>query len=113
MSLKNFECASNNPTAFVLLDPTAGAALAPSRMTLPLSCIRLRGLSEFAVETMLSAGLPGRSIVEVVGGVVGPGKTGCGIATEETEGEGGGMIDVAETGGVLEVGTGDIAFLAS
>jgi len=112
VSLKNFECASNNPTAFVLLDPTAGAALAPSRMTLPLSCIRLRGLSEFAVETMLSAGLPGRSIVEVVGGVVGPGKTGCGIATKETEGEGG-MIDVAETGGVLKVGTGDIAFLAS
>jgi len=62
-------------------------------MTLPLSCIRLRGLNdvEFTVETMLPAGLPGRSMV----GVIDSGTTGCGIATEETEGEGKGTTGAA------------------
>jgi len=85
-----------------LLDPTAGAALAHSGMTLPLSCIRLRGLNdvEFTVETRLSAGLPGRSIVEAVEGVTVPGKPGCGIATEETEREGKGIEGTAEIRGV-------------
>ncbi len=61
-SLKSFECASNSPTAFILLDPTAGAALAISIIFPPI-CNRLRGLNdvELAVETTLSVGLPGRS----------------------------------------------------
>jgi len=63
-------------------------------MTLPLSCIRLRGLNdvEFTVESMLPAGLPGRSMVE---GVMDSGTSGCGIATEETEGEGKGTTGAA------------------
>jgi len=63
-------------------------------MTLPLSCIRLRGLNdvEFTVETILPAGLPGRSMVE---GVIDSGTTGCGIATEETEGEDKGITNAA------------------
>jgi len=71
-------------------------------MTLPVSCIRLRGLNdvEFTVETMLSAGLPGRSMVEVIEGVTDPGKAGCGIATEETEGEDKGITGTAEIRGV-------------
>jgi hypothetical protein len=110
--LNNFECASNNPTAIVLLEPTAGAAFVPSKITLPLSCIRLRGLNdvEFAVETTLSVGLPGRSIVEPMEGIKGPGGTGYGIPAEVTEAGGEGTIG-AETRGELGAGMGDLASL--
>jgi len=52
--------ASRTPTAFVLEDPTAGAAFCPS--VLP-TCRRsgMRSTEEFVVETIESVGLLGRS----------------------------------------------------
>lgn len=114
-SLISLECASNKPTAFILLDPTAGAAFAPSIITLPPICNRLRGLNEveFVVETTLSVGLPGRSIADATKGATGVEGVGNGIAAEATEAGGDGMVDGTETRGELEAGTGDKAPLGS
>jgi hypothetical protein len=62
---RNFECASSKPVAFILEDPTAGAAFCPS----PPACSILNGrkVAEFAVDRTDSVGLPGRSNVEADG----------------------------------------------
>lgn len=63
---------------------------------------------EFAVETTLSVGLPGRSKVDVMEGVVGIAAEGYGIAADTTDAGGDGIVEGAETRGELGVGIGDI-----
>lgn len=54
------EGASRTPTAFVLDDPTAGAAFCPSVLPTWILC-GVRSAAEFVVDTTESVGLPGRS----------------------------------------------------
>jgi hypothetical protein len=63
---------------------------------------------EFVVETTLSVGLPGRSIIDPEGIV-----KGYGITAETTDGGGEGIVEAAEARGELGLGIGDKMFFGS